>query len=867
MIQMNVGDKLGPYEIVALIGKGGMGEVYRAHDPRLGRDVAIKVSAERFSARFEREARAVAALNHPNICTLYDVGPNYLVMEYVEGENLKGPLALDEALRIARQIADALEAAHEKPIVHRDLKPANIKIRPDGTVKVLDFGLAKMHEPPGEDGDTVRLGLTEAGTILGTPAYMSPEQALGAKADKRSDIWAFGVVLYEMLTGERLFKGRDMGEILVSVVKEQPDLSGAPVEVRRLLGRCLEKDPRKRLRDIGDVWELLETAPETQTVAPSPSPSRLGWAVAAALAVALGVSLWTLWPQPIDRPLIRLTAELGPDAIAGVRSTVAISPDGRRIVYAIRGRDGKPMLATRTLDQAVSTPLLGTEDGADPFFSPDGAWIGFAAEGKLKKIAASGGGAVVLCDASNFRGATWRKDGVIVAALTLTGTLKTVPEAGGTPVDLDKPFPGGGTHRWPYVLPDGSAVLYTASTSPADFDNANISVISLKTGQQKTLVRGGYFPRYLSTDSSSGYLLYIRQGVLLGVAFDPARLELRGTPVPLLEDIASVASNGAGQFDVSRTGTLVYLPGQAVTSERPLAWLGPSGKLTPFARPGNYRYPQLSPDGKSLVVSNVVGGVGTQVFLYDFQRDFFTRLTLAGGPNQRPVWAPDGKHVVYQSTRGIYWIRSDGAGEPVRLLDSTGGALPFSFTPDGKRLAYEETGPNTGADLWTLPLDLSDPGHPKPGPPEAFLRTPAAERNPAFSPDGRWIAYTSDEGGRSDVFVRPFPGPGGKWQISSAGGNAPQWSGDGKQLFFQSRVPSQIWVAEISTKGSSFAAGPPRAWSSQIISDDWFFAMAKDGKRAVVFQIPSVEPSPSAVHVVFLENFSGEVRRLIPEGK
>jgi predicted Ser/Thr protein kinase len=409
------GDKLGPYEILALIGKGGMGEVYRAHDPRTGRDVAVKVSAERFSERFDREVRAVAALNHPNICTLFDVGPNYLVMEFIEGEAPKGPMPLDEALRIARQIADALEAAHEKGITHRDLKPGNIKIKPDGSVKVLDFGLAKISPAeagatPSENSPTLSMAATQMGMILGTAAYMAPEQAKGKPVDKRADIWAFGVVLHEMLTGERLFQHDDLTETLAAVVMKAPDLDGAPFEVRRLLKKCLEKDPRKRLRDIGDAWEFLEQ-PVAQAISSPASPDSgrqqdrlryLPWIAAAVVgivAVAAGFGWWRA-TRPVEHPLMRLSVDLGPDAVAGARITAVLSPDGTRIVFPVKSGQ----LATRLLDQPKATPISGTEGGATPFFSPDGQWIGFAAGGKLKKVAAQGGAAITLCDASNFTG-------------------------------------------------------------------------------------------------------------------------------------------------------------------------------------------------------------------------------------------------------------------------------------------------------------------------------------------------------------------------------------------------------------------------------------------------------------------------------
>ena len=679
----SAGDKLGPYEIVALISKGGMSEVYRAHDPRLGRDVAIKVSAERFSARFEREARAVAALNHPNICTLYDVGPNYLVMEYVEGENLKGPLALDEALRIARQIVDALEAAHEKRITHRDLKPANIKIKPDGLVKVLDFGLAKMHEPPGEDGDTVPLGMTEDGAILGTPSYMSPEQALGKKADKRSDIWAFGVVLYEMLTGQRLFKGKEMGDILESVVKDQPNLDAVPAKVKPLLERCLEKDPRKRLRDIGDVELLLADAPVARPA--RPLTRIVPWVIAAVLAVVAGAASWTAWhATPLSRPLMRLNVDLGPDVLVDAGFTATISPDGTRLVFLAGGRDGVRRIAVRPLDRTQATLLQGTENAGNPFFSPDSQWIGFSAQDKLQKISVQGGAAVTLCDSAGGATASWGEDGNIIASLGGTGGLFRIPDTGGTPQPVTKLENGEVTHRWPQVLPGAKAVLFTSSNSAVQFTNGRIEAMSFKTGEKKILVRGGYFGRYLPSNGSTGHLVYLQHGVLFAVPFDPVRLEIRGSAVAVLEDVAGVESVGAGHFGFSQTGAFVYALAGSGDSWSVL-WLDSSGKTEPLlAKPGIYYNPRFSPDGLRLAMT-VEGGKGNDIYVYDWKRDIMSRLTFTSQVDGYPTWTPDGKHLVFSSqdsgAYSIQWIRADGAGEAQPLLQGRNPVRPFSFSP------------------------------------------------------------------------------------------------------------------------------------------------------------------------------------------
>jgi Tol biopolymer transport system component/predicted Ser/Thr protein kinase len=872
-MSLTAGTRLGPYEILALIGAGGMGEVYRARDTRLGRDVAIKVSAQQFTERFEREARVVAALNHPNICTLYDVGPNYLVMEYIEGEALAGPLPLDEALRFAAQIAEALAAAHDKGIVHRDLKPANIKITPDGVVKVLDFGLATAAEPEvepdSENSPTLTMRATQLGMIVGTAAYMAPEQARGKKVDRRADIWAFGVVLYETLTGQRLFEGETISDILAQVLTKQPDWTLVPAEVRRLLQMCLQPDPKQRLQGIGDWRLLMVDAPAT-----APSRPRLrsgGWIAAGVLAAALIAALAILWPRPIQHPLMRMSVDLGPDAVAGQRTTVAISPDGTRIVFPMRGAEGKQQLATRLLEQATPTPLPGTENAADPFFSPDGQWVGFFADGKLKKISVLGGAAVTLCDAPSSRGGSWGEDGNIIAALTPAGGLARVPDAGGTPQPLTKLSQGATTHRWPQVLPGASAVLFTASANGTQFDDANIQARALKTDQIKTLVRGGYFGRYLPTNGSTGHLVYIHEGVLFGVPFDPVKLELRGAAVPVLEDMASDTSTAGGQLDFSRSGIFVYRSGKSAAPGYPVVWLDNSGKTQPLvATPGIYNSPRFSPDGRRLALA-MISAKGRDVYVYDTQRDALSRLTFTGQGNN-PIWTPDGKHIVFWSENSFWWIRADGAGEPQRLLESKNPLYSSSFSPDGRRLAYYEQAPQTGGDAWTLPLDLTDPEHPKPGKPELFLRTPFNEGAAVFSPDGRWLSYTSNESGRFEVYVRPFQsaqgGPGGKWQISTAGGVYSFWSRDGRELYYEG-ADNRIMVVSYTAKSDSFAAGKPRVWSDTQIR---FTAvgsppldMAPNGKRfAILSRNDPTEAQGSSIHVTFLLNFFDELRRRVP---
>ena len=607
-----MGTRLGPSEILAPVGAGGMGEVYKARDTRLDRIVAVKVSKEQFTTRFEQEARAVAALNHPHICQLYDVGPNYLVMEFVDGSPLKGPLPIERTVEYAAQILDALDAAHQKGITHRDLKPANILVTKQG-IKLLDFGLAKQAVRLGENDSTK--ALTDQGQIVGTLQYMSPEQLQGKEIDARSDLFSFGCVLYELLTGKRAFDGTSAASVIAAILEREP----APLEVARPLDRVvrrsLAKDPDQRFQTARDLKAALSWALEHQPqVATAPSRSRLGWVAAGLLAIALAGVSWVAWraTRPVDHPLTRLSVDLGPDAMTGLNTTVAISPDGRRLVYPARGPDGKQQLATRLLDQAAATLLPGTEGGFDAFFSPDGQWIGFFAGGQLKKISVQGGAPVTLCTAPQPYGASWSEDGNIVAALNYLSPLDSLPASGGMPHHVTK-LSGYLTHRWPQVLPRGEAVLFTASSSAAGQDNANIEALSMRTGQVKVLHRGGYYGRYLP----GGHLAYVHQGVLFAAEFDPAKLEVRGAATPILDDVAANGTEGGGQFDSSGApsglGTLVYLSGKVTAQTWQVAWLDSSAKFQPLVTaPGIYLRPNLSPDGRKLAFDD-----GFDIYIYD----------------------------------------------------------------------------------------------------------------------------------------------------------------------------------------------------------------------------------------------------------
>jgi predicted Ser/Thr protein kinase len=570
-----IGRRIGSYQILSLLGEGGMGEVYRARDSKLKREVALKLLPDAFAndpermARFQREAEVLASLNHPNIAQIYGIEERALVMELVEGETLKGPLPLATALNYAQQIAEALEAAHEKGITHRDLKPPNIMITRAGVVKVLDFGLAAQSREH-EEGETFTMSPSRSGAILGTAAYMSPEQARGETIDKRTDIWAFGVVLYEMLTGKQAFGRETASDTLACVLKDEPDWDRVPQKMQRLLRRCLEKNPKHRLRDIADAMALVDDVIPAKT---APLWSRLGMiaSVVAVVAVLVAVAGWWYATRPAPlRSLVRLNAEIAADIrLARTRggAVLALAPDGSRLAVTLRGADGNVRLNTRLLYQSQFTALAGTENALSPFFSPDGEWIGFFADGKLRKISVQGGAAVTLCDAPDPDGASWGDDGTIVAALNGSGGagLWRVPSSGGSPVLLTKLNPGEVTHRWPQVLRGSQAVLFTAHTHFGNYDDADIDVLLLKTGQRKMLLRGGFSPRYLPTSNGVGHLVYLHQGTLFSVPFDPRRLALTGVPVPILEDISSTATAGADFASggaPSGPGTFVYLGGK-----------------------------------------------------------------------------------------------------------------------------------------------------------------------------------------------------------------------------------------------------------------------------------------------------------------
>ena len=880
---MAPGTRLGPYEILAPIGEGGMGDVYKARDTRLDRIVALKTSKTEFSERFEREARAVAALNHSNICTLHDVGPNYLVMEYIEGAPLKGPLPLEQALKYGAQICDALDAAHKKGITHRDLKPANILVTKTG-LKLLDFGLAKMAQAVGPQDATVRMALTGKNEILGTLYYMSPEQlqaqANGQEIDARSDIFSFGIVLYEMLTGKRAFDGPSAASVIAGIMERPaPSIAKiAPPALDRLLQRCLAKDPDDRWQSARDLKAELEwiaiASPQAVVLEGVTRNRLLPWIIAAGLAVALfGVS-WIAYlaPRPAElKPLVRLDLDLPVDVAStygGVGPATILSPDGTRLVYVSNGK-----LSYRRLDQPKPTELAGTEGAYLPFFSPDGHWVGFFAGDKLKKVSLEGGVPVALCDIQVARGGSWGEDGNIIAALHANSSLSKIPAAGGTPTPLLELAAGEFTQRWPQVLPGGQAVLLTSNIVGIGFNTAKIEVLSLKDHHRKVLLEGGSFGRYLP----SGHLTYVINGTLFSVPFDLDSLEVRGAPAPVLEGIAYSTITGGPQLSSTETGMFLYRKGGVTgQTKTTVLWLDSDGKAQPLlTKPDSYSNPQLSPDGQRLAVE-ISNGLTRDIWIYEWKRDTMARLTFDVGNAIAPLslaWSPDGRYIVFAGNDGIYWIRSDGAGKPQRLTQVTTSSrvqLPASFTPDGKRLAFYDrlrfasALETTSKDiLFTLALESDERGL-LGGKPELFLD---GARNPMFSPDGHWLAYVSTESGSNQVFVRAFPDKGGKWQISNDGGLNPVWSPNGRELFFRSNK-SRIMVASYTVKGASITVNKPKLWSDRMLaafnySSYGLFSMVPDGKRiAALLPVEDAEAKPGQENkMVLLLNFFDELRR------
>jgi Tol biopolymer transport system component len=856
-LALTPGTRLSVYEIITPIGEGGMGQVYRARDTKLDRDVAIKIlpgafvhDADRL-ARFTREAKTLAALNHPHIAGIYGLeesgGVSALVMELVEGDDLsqriaRGAVPLDEALPIAKQIAEALEAAHEQGIIHRDLKPANIKMRGDGTVKVLDFGLAKALDPAGgrpedlgpkaQDSPTITSpAMTMRGVILGTAAYMSPEQAAGKPVDKRSDLWAFGVVLLEMLTGRPVFTGETVSHVIASVLKSDPDWTRLPADtpaaIRRLLRRCLEKDRKRRLTDAGvarlEIDEALgpPSAVDGENMASSPSRVRLAWTVAAVALLTAGAlmvpALRDLRQTPPPAP-----PEMRVDLVTPPTDDLvsfALSPDGRQIVYVGSG-DGGSRLWLRSLSTTTAQPLAGTEGATFPFWAPDSRSVGFFAGGALKRLDLGGGAPQTVAPANAGRGGMWNTDGVILVAPSTSGPLMRVSATGGEVVAATTLEPQQSSHRWPLALPDGRRFLFYVFGAPATagiylgaFDGTAPTRLTPADSAGVYLPEG---PRRAGMRYEGGWLLWVRAGTLVAQRLDVSRRALTGELVTLADGVATDGTL-VSAVSVAATGLVAYRT--AGDSRRQLTWVDRSGKaLGTLGAPdqGNVAYASLavslSPDCRRVAVTRRVEG-NSDIWLLDGAR--MSRATFDAGVDQIPLWSPDSTRIVFNSNRtgqfDLYQKLTSGAGVEERLVASDQFKAPTSWSADGRFLLYHSIDPETSEDLWIVPMTGEST-------PSLFLRTPFRESWGAFSPNGRWVAYMSNESGRMEIYVRPFAGPaaagavanpsGGQWQVSTAGGVYPRWRPDGRELFYLNAA-GEMMAAKITINGPTLAPGVP----------------------------------------------------------
>ena len=876
------GRAIGQYVLGPLIGSGGMGDVYRARDERLGRDVAVKVLPDSLAqhpdrlARFEREARILASLNHPNIAAIHGIeeshGTRGLVLELVDGNTLSeklasGALPLDEALVIARQIADALGAAHQKAIVHRDLKPANVKITPDDVVKVLDFGLAKI---VAADSNPVVLPVmsTADGVVLGTVAYMSPEQARGLSVDKRADIWAFGCVLYEMLTGTRAFTGESSADVLGAIVSSDPDWTKLPAatprRVRDVMRRCLAKNPERRLHDIADARIEIEDAiggdRETDSDHRAAGAVRkrrlLPWIVA---GVGISAAALAIWFAALTRPsaagIARVAIELPPDVsifAVGRGSAVVVSPDGRHIVYVgIAG--GRRQLYMRPVDGSESTPIAGTEGATSPFFSPDGRWIGFldaAPVGRLKKVPVEGGAPVIVVDnardsaqRADVLAGAWAPDDTIVFA---TGSqnrrgLWRVPAAGGSPQRISTPRSGDLFHTWPQVIAERNAVLFTIWNNTS-FDGGRLAVQSLAGGDPTVLVDGASYGRVVVADRRRAWLVYARPEGLRAAPFDLNRLQLTGSAIPVLDGVLTNLSGGA-HFSVSDAGLLAYVPGGLDEARKTPVWVDRNGAATEIGDISGlgFQY-RISPDGRRLLRPNATGS--RDLWIDDLAgREPSRRVTFDGGHNF-PVWTPDGKRIIYARdvvggpNFNMFWRAADGSDNEERLTTSANFQMPRSVSPDGATLAYQETDADGGPDIWILPLR-------KPYQPRLLLRTPAADLNPVFRPDGRWLAYASTLSGVSEIYLMSFPDAAHRTAVSNGGGSNPRWSKDGRELYYRTHIPEQgdghMMAVSVDTTGSEPKIGTPRILFATPFQGD--FDVAPDGRFLLLKRTPAVSPS------------------------